>query len=127
MSYNSLRKYSKIKSPLLNPWFITGFADGESCFHIGVINEKEYKTGWKVDLAFSIPLHKRDKDVLIQVRDSLGVGKIYKHGPNTVQLRVRSINDLKIIIEHFSKYPGPLARESAPGGNYKETSRLYFI
>jgi len=34
-----------------------------------------------------------------------GVGKIYKHGTNSLELRVSSLNDLKIVINHFDNYP----------------------
>lgn len=34
-----------------------------------------------------------------------GVGKIYKHGTNSLELRVSSLNDLKIVINHFENYP----------------------
>lgn len=29
---------------LLHPWFITGFVDGEGCFRISVLKNKELKT-----------------------------------------------------------------------------------
>jgi intein-encoded DNA endonuclease-like protein len=29
----------------MNPWFITGFADGEGCFLISISRNKELKTG----------------------------------------------------------------------------------
>ena len=34
-----------IRTQKINPWFITGFADGEGCFSINVIKNKKYKTG----------------------------------------------------------------------------------
>jgi hypothetical protein len=36
---------------------------------------------------------------------SLGVGQIYKHGKDSIQLRVSSVKDLQVIIDHFDKYP----------------------
>jgi len=42
---------------------------------------------------------------LEDVKNSLRVGQIYKSGLNSVQLQVRSIKELKVIIEYFDKYP----------------------
>ena len=39
------------------------------------------------------------------IQSFLGVGKLYKHGKNSVQYRVESIKDLQVIIDHFDKYP----------------------
>jgi hypothetical protein len=37
----------------LSPWFITGFADAEGCFSIGVTRSKT-RLGWRVKLEFII-------------------------------------------------------------------------
>jgi len=34
----------------------------------------------------------------------LGVGNIHKHGENSIQYRVESIEELQVIINHFDKY-----------------------
>ena len=47
----------------------------------------------------------KDQGVLVAIKNSLRVGQIYKSGLNSVQLQVRSIKELKVIIEHFDKYP----------------------
>ena len=39
------------------------------------------------------------------IQSSLGVGKLHKHGKNSVQYRVESIKDLQVIVDHFDKYP----------------------
>ena len=35
----------------------------------------------------------------------LGVGKIYKHGPESWQFKVHSFKELDTVIKHFNKYP----------------------
>lgn len=50
-------------------------------------------------------LHVKDKALLEEIQKYLGVGKISRQGPESVQFRVQSIKEIKIIIEHFSKYP----------------------
>jgi hypothetical protein len=42
---------------------------------------------------------------LKKIQSSLDVGKLYKHGKDSVQYRVESINDLQVIIDYFDKYP----------------------
>ena len=39
------------------------------------------------------------------VRGRGGVGSIYNQGPQSIQFRVVSINELLMIINHFDKYP----------------------
>jgi hypothetical protein len=80
----------------MNPWFLTGFVDAEGCFTLGITRNKECKTGWSVQLFFSIALHRKDKDILDQIQNYFGVGKIYKHGPQSLLLRVLSIKDLPL-------------------------------
>ena len=53
---------------------------------------------------FSLGLNKKDIEVLQQIHNYFGVGKIYKQGSNAVQYSVRSIQELLVIIEHFDKY-----------------------
>lgn len=39
------------------------------------------------------------------IKTSLGVGQISKHGRDSIELRVSSVKDLLVIIDHFDKYP----------------------
>jgi hypothetical protein len=50
-------------------------------------------------------LHNRDKNLLEALQRTFNVGKIYKHGPDSVQYRVSSLSNLEVIVEHFDKYP----------------------
>ena len=86
-------------------WFITGFVDGEGCFHVYIRKNKNSKLGWQVEPSFQIDINVKDQGVLVAIKNSLRVGQIYKSGLNSVQLQVRSIKELKVIIEHFEKYP----------------------
>lgn len=58
-----------------------------------------------MELIFTIALHKKDLSILEQINNYFGVGYITEHGKDTLQYRVKSIRDLKLIIEHFEKYP----------------------
>lgn len=100
-----IRKECDNSSVQLSPWFITGFSDGESCFYVGVQKNNNSKIGWTVELIYTITLHKKDKDILEEIKNYFCVGYITQHGKNTLQYRIKSIKDLGVIIEHFSKYP----------------------
>jgi hypothetical protein len=105
--FSRKRSYStcsdhKIK---LNPYFITGFIDGEGCFHISIYRDSRTTTGWRVKLCFKISMHQKDRALLELIKTSLGVGQIYKHGTNSIELRVNSVKDLLVITNHFDKYP----------------------
>ncbi len=89
----------------LNPFWLTGFADGESCFYVGVRKSKKVSIGWRVTVSFSINLHEKDRAVLEFISDYLGVGKIYKSRDKLVQLRIESIEEVGVVISHFQKYP----------------------
>ena len=48
----------------------------------------------------------KDKDILQEIQSYFGVGSInWTHGPNTIQLRVQSFQDIESVINHFDKFP----------------------
>ena len=117
------RSFSTLKSPLLDPNFVTGFIDAEGSWVISIQKEPKNKTGWTIKSRLSISLHKKDIAILEQIkiyfkgvalrdevltRSVLGcfAGNISKEGKNVVQYRVASLRDLiNIVIPHFDKYP----------------------
>ena len=52
-----------------------------------------------------ISLHKKDENILENIVDYFGVGKVYKPKEYTVQLQIDSFKDLEVILNHFDKYP----------------------
>lgn len=94
-----------VHKPKINPWFLSGFADAEGSFSILIQPNSKYKTNWRIKAIFAIGLHKKDIELLKNIQSSLGVGKLHKHGKNSVQYRVESIKDLQVIVDHFDKYP----------------------
>lgn len=100
------KSLSNLDTPLkLNPWFITGFTDGEGSFSISIRDiDKDTKKG-RVLYVFSIGLHKKDEGILKSIQYTLGIGKMYDKGKEGVQFRVESKKELLILIEHFDKYP----------------------
>jgi len=88
----------------LNPWFLTGFIDGEGCFRISLTKVKSV-LGWRVQLFFQINLHEKDRALLEMIKDYLGVGKIHISGKNLIQYRIQTFDELAIIIKHLDTYP----------------------
>jgi len=90
----------------LHPLFVTGFCDGEACFHISLIKNNELKVGWRAQAELIIVLHQKDLDLLELIQSYFsGVGSITKQRKDSVQYRVRSVKDLRVIMDHFDKYP----------------------
>ena len=87
--------------------YITGFTDGEGTFSVSFSQSSKLNTNIEVRPSFSISQHKRNKEILFQIRNFFGVGGIrFSKRDQNYKYEVRAINDLmKIIIPHFKKYP----------------------
>lgn len=94
------------KKPL-DPWYITGFCDGECAFTYSL---QSHNLG--VSLYFSLKLHENDLPLLEEIqRYFSSVGHIYRvtdprptAGPK-VYYRVTHLEELQVIIRHFDRYP----------------------
>ena len=95
----------------LNPWFITGFIEGEGCFVVNVIKNNRLKTGWRIQIEFKIGLHKRDWELLEKIKKFFGVGKVYKQGENAAQYMIHTVKELAVILNHLDKYPPITAKK----------------
>lgn len=99
---NLSKKYGDIYS--LNPWFITGFVDGDGSFSVSIAKKKS-GTGWKIQPIFTIGLDPKDLDLLVQIKAYFKVGKIYTSTRGIVYYTVGSTKDIiKYILPHFDKY-----------------------
>jgi len=98
-NYSTLSCRSKIQ-----PWFITGFSEAEASFIISMYKADNTKLKWRVTPNFSIHIHIKDIELLISIRDTLGVGKVRKNSNNTAVFRVDNIQELQVIVDHFDKY-----------------------
>jgi len=111
-----VRQYStSSKSPMynlkgnnsnyLNPYYITGFVDAEGCFTTSIFKDARMLLKWQVKPILKITVHNRDLKILEALQRTWGVGKIYKHSDNASVYRVSSLKNLRLIIDHFDKYP----------------------
>ena len=95
---------------LLNPWFVTGFSDGEAAFTFS-------RSGDMFALYFSITQREDNKAIVEKIQSYFdGVGKIYSkkeilptknsgHTKPAAYYRVCRQNELMRIIEHFDRFP----------------------
>ena len=52
----------------LDPWFVTGFADGQGCFIVSITKNKKLKITWEVRLIFGIGLKEKDFSLLEKIK-----------------------------------------------------------
>ena len=89
----------------LNPWFVTGFTDGDGSFAVSITKKKE-GIGWKIVPMFTIGLDQKDLDLLVQIKAFFNIGNIYTSTRGVVYYTVGSVKDIvKYIIPHFDKFP----------------------
>lgn len=79
--------------------------DGEGCFSILIQPNTRYNTNWRVKALFTIGLTSKDTQLLERVKYSWNVGNIHRSSATSVQYRVETLRELKVIIDHFDKYP----------------------
>ena len=59
-----IKNFASYTKDRLHPYYVTGFTDAESSFHISMARRLIYKTGWQVHARFEMHLHEKDRDLL---------------------------------------------------------------
>lgn len=86
--------------------WITGFVDGEGCFHVGINKHSEMKAGHQVLPEFTVVQHERDVQVLHALKAHFGCGVVRTNHGDRMAYRVRSMDHLlERIVPHFVQYP----------------------
>ena len=88
--------YAQVQLTKLDPWFVTGFCDGEASFSVSIYIDKRIKgrVGWVVKPSFQISLHSRDMKLLLQRQENFTCGSIVsKNNRSEKSFRVNSIQD----------------------------------
>lgn|SRR3989338_2556744 len=91
----------------LNPWYVSGFVDGEGSFLISFSIRKKFLLGVETRPSFTISQHQRSKEVLEELQRFFGCGTIrFNISDGTYKYEVRSVLDLYTkIMPHFERYP----------------------
>ena len=101
---------STVINPIVpNPYWLAGFAEGESCFTISLNKNSATKTGYIVSLKFEISQDLRDEKLLQNIVNYIGCGKVYRLTTgsfNRGNILVSKISDiLNKIIPFFQDFP----------------------
>ena len=90
----------------LDSQWITGFVDGEGCFHVGINKHTDIKTGFQVLPEFTVVQHERDIQVLYALKKHFGCGVVRRNHGDRMCYRVRSKQHLlETIVPFFVKHP----------------------
>ena len=90
----------------LDAKWITGFVDGEGCFHVAVNAHEEMTVGYQVLPEFTVVQHKRDIQILHAFKAFFGCGVVRSNHGDRMAYRVRSKEHLlQIIVPFFMKHP----------------------
>lgn len=99
-----------MKDETLSPWYVTGLCDGEAAFTYS-------RSGGTFNIYFSIRQREDNRNIVERIYQYFNyAGELYKGKQAlptansgltkpTVYYRVAKVNELKIIIQHFDKYP----------------------
>ncbi len=86
--------------------WVTGFVDGEGCFHIGVAKHAEMASGFQVLPEFTVVQHERDAQVLHALKAHFGCGVVRRNHGDRMAYRVRGLEQLTtLIVPFFLKHP----------------------
>ena len=90
----------------LDAQWITGFVDGEGCFHVGINLHKEMTAGFQVLPEFTVVQHKRDVQILQALKAHFGCGVVRVNHGDRMAYRVRGQQHLlEHIVPFFVKHP----------------------
>ena len=90
----------------LDAQWITGFVDGEGCFHVGINPHREMTAGFQVLPEFTVVQHERDVQILHALKTHFGCGVVRVSHGDRMAYRVRSLKHLlEHIVPFFVEHP----------------------
>ena len=89
----------------LDPRWVSGFVDGEGCFHVSINKVPKMSIGWQVLPEFRIVQHERDVSVLEELQKFFKAGKVVTNHGARKELRIRKLDDLRNVVLFFKQYP----------------------
>ncbi|MGI0069771.1 MAG: LAGLIDADG family homing endonuclease [Nitrosopumilaceae archaeon] len=87
----------------LDARWVSGFVDGEGCFHVSINKSQKMSIGWQVLPEFRVVQHERDESVLKELQQFFGAGKVVTNHGSRKELRIRKLDDLKKIVLFFKQ------------------------
>jgi hypothetical protein len=94
-------------SSALDPWFVTGLAEGEGCFSVSFAIRRKLRVGLEARPSFALSLNERDRRLLEELQAFFGCGRIrWSRVDRTFKYEVRSVPDLAgSVVPHFQRFP----------------------
>jgi hypothetical protein len=90
----------------LDAQWVTGFVDGEGCFHVGINEHPDMKTGVQVLPEFTVVQHERDVRLLFALKAFFGCGVVRSNHGDRMAFRVRGKEHLlQRIVPFFEEHP----------------------
>jgi LAGLIDADG endonuclease len=91
----------------LDPWFVTGLAEGEGCFCVSFAKRERMRLGLEVRPSFALSLNQRDRSILLDLQAFFGCGAIrHSRSDRTFKYESRSVDELmERVVPHFESYP----------------------
>ena len=103
---NPQRLYVRDLPVKLDAEWITGFVDGEGCFHVGINPHADMRSGYQVLPEFTVVQHERDVELLRALQVYFGCGVVRTNHGDRWAYRVRGKKDLlQRIVPFFIEYP----------------------
>ena len=89
----------------IDPYWLTGFVDGEGCFHVGISKHPELRFKYQILPELTVVQHKRDLSLLYNIRSAMNCGVVRKNHGDRYCWRVRDLKNLaEIVIPFFERY-----------------------
>jgi len=90
----------------INPFWVSGFVDGEGTFYVGINKNDTMTVGYQVLPEFRIVQHKKDIQLLHALKKFFGAGVVRVNHDDRYELRIRSVDHLnEKVIPLFDKHP----------------------
>jgi len=86
-----------ISNSSINKNWLIGFIEAEGCFICLVRKNITHLIGFQVTLSFNLSQHTRDFNLMIQIKEFLGLGKIYENN-SIVNLTITKKSEIDILI-----------------------------
>ena len=93
---------------LLDPWYVTGFFEGEGCFSVSIHCHPAITHGWMIRPVLQAYQHKDRVELLERVAEFFRCGKIRSKGPQSSVMTFaveRTQDIIEKVLPHFDKYP----------------------